>query len=153
MRLLRCETNDSNGSIHISLEEPSKIPPYAILSHRWRDKEVSFSDMSNDRARRKKGYTKLMSCCRHASQDGYRYVWIDTCCIDKSSSAELSEAINSMYAWYRDAKVCYAYLDDVESNEDPTNTGSSFRQSEWFRRGWTLQELIAPTSVVFLAKD
>lgn len=77
----------------------------------------------------------------------------DQLLVDKSSSAELSEAINSMYAWYRDALVCYAYLDDVEGDEDPADEGSSFRQSEWFTRGWTLQELIAPTSVVFIAKD
>lgn len=153
MRLLRCEPNDSDGTIHISLEEPSGIPAHAILSHKWREEEVSFADINNRSAEDKKGYSKLAKCCQQASDDGYLYVWIDTCCIDKSSSTELSEAINSMYAWYRDAKVCYAYLDDVESDEDPTSKDSSFRRSEWFRRGWTLQELIAPRNVVFLARD
>lgn len=153
MRLLRCASVDSNESIRVSLEEPSSIPPYAILSHRWTDGEVSFADMNSGLAESKKGYMKLRNCCWHALRDGYRYIWIDTCCIDKSSSAELSEAINSMYAWYKNAKVCYAYLHDVASEEDPRVTGSSFRCSEWFTRGWTLQELIAPSSVVFCASD
>jgi hypothetical protein len=108
---------------------------------------------NSDLAKTKKGYAKIQNCCRQALRDGYHYVWIDTCCIDKSSSAELSEAINSMYKWYAKAKVCYAYLNDVESTQDPRDNDSSFRTSEWFRRGWTLQELIAPKSVVFLAKD
>lgn len=80
MRLLRCKPSGSDGAIEISLEEPSETVPYAILSHRWRDEEVSFADMSNGRAKHKKGYKKLMNCCRHALRDGYRYVWIDTCC-------------------------------------------------------------------------
>jgi hypothetical protein len=75
--------------------------------------------------------------------------WIDTCCIDKSSSAELSEAINSMFKWYNDAEVCYAFLSDVNADEDPNAWPSSFRNSRWFTRGWTLQELIAPGVVYF----
>jgi hypothetical protein len=108
---------------------------------------------NSDLAKTKEGYTKIQNCCRQALRDGYDHVWIDTCCIDKSSSAELSEAINSMYKWYARAKVCYAYLNDVESTQDPRDKRSSFKKSEWFKRGWTLQELIAPKSVLFLAKD
>ena len=66
----------------------------------------------------------------------------DLCCIDKTSSAELSEAINSMYRWYQESGVCYAYLADVPPN--------AFSKSRWFTRGWTLQELIAPSTVIFL---
>lgn len=69
-------------------------------------------------------------------------MWVDTCCIDKSSSAELSEAINSMFAWYRNAKICYVFLADTSGRE-------SMGSSRWFRRGWTLQELIAPESMIF----
>ncbi|OAG00699.1 HET-domain-containing protein [Paraphaeosphaeria sporulosa] len=117
---------------------------YAILSHRWGndDEEVSFSDIQNpDVVCRKLGYEKIRKCCAQARNHGFKYAWVDTCCIDKSSSAELQEAINSMYRWYERAKVCYAYLQDVPSVE--------VSQSEWFTRGWTLQELLAPRIVLF----
>lgn len=164
MRLLRCtpqEPNDDDVSFPLFLEEnQANIPPYAILSHRWSskpDEEVSFVDLENGTARQKgKGYRKLIRCCEQAVKDGYEYVWVDTCCIDKRSSAELSEAINSMYMWYKRSSICYAYLEDVskeESMEKHANKGSSFRGSEWFKRGWTLQELIAPASVRFYAGD
>ena len=89
-----------------------------------------------------------------ALNDGWDWIWIDTCCIDKRSSAELSEAINSMYLWYREAQVCYAYLSDVCINVDTgepfyQHVYKTFHESRWFRRGWTLQELLAPQSVVF----
>jgi hypothetical protein len=85
--------------------------------------------------------------------DGCHAKWIDTCCIDKTSSAELTEAINSMFNWYRDAQICYAYLQDVENDEDPSHPSSTFSRSRWFTRGWTLQELIAPPKLLFLSKD
>lgn len=132
------------------------VPPYAILSHAWTDDEITFGDMASgsDRAAlsQRKGYRKIVGCCAKARSDGLSYAWVDTCCIDKSSSAELSEAINSMFQWYRSATVCYAYLDDVPSDEDPASS-STFRRSRWFTRGWTLQELLAPYEVVFLAED
>ena len=84
---------------------------------------------------------------------------MDTCCIDKSNSTELSEAINSIFRWYRDATKCYVYLPDVSrlhsNSADNSNEAweSTFRKSEWFRRGWTLQELIAPASVDFFCKE
>ncbi|TBU30341.1 HET-domain-containing protein [Dichomitus squalens] len=96
---------------------------------------------------------KIRESCRVAREAGYRYVWIDSCCIDKTSSSELSESINSMYQWYGRARVCYAFLANVPAGEDPRKPGSAFRSSRWFRRGWTLQELIAPFSVTFLSKD
>ena len=96
---------------------------------------------------------KIRDACKVAREAGYEYLWIDSCCIDKTSSSELSEAINSMYLWYGQANACYAYLADVPSAEDPRATDSSFRKSRWFTRGWTLQELIAPRSLTFLSAE
>ena len=109
----------------------------------------------------KSGYDKIKRCCEVASMDGFEYVWVDTCCIDKTSSAELSEAINSMYRWYGQAEVCYAYLSDVPVRgqlrvPDSVENGVSemaFSSSRWFTRGWTLQELIAPSSVIFFNSE
>lgn len=132
------------------------IPPYAILSHTWGDEEVTFQHFQSGHADERAGYSKIERCCAQALQDGYEYVWIDTCCIDKSSSAELSEAINSMFQWYQNANVCYAYLSDVPSGgtlESLTAPNSMFRRSRWFTRGWTLQELIAPEMAVFFDCD
>jgi hypothetical protein len=126
----------------------ASIPPYAILSHTWGDDEVTFKDMRKYReaAKDKAGYTKVQKCCEKAREDGHQYVWIDTCCIDKRSSAELSEAINSMWKWYHKAEVCYAYLADVSIAEfvPPEGENDVLSNSRWFTRGWTLQELIAP---------
>lgn len=127
---------------------------YAILSHTWLkpEEEVLFADVIDETTELptdKAGYRKLEGSCRQARKDGYDYIWIDTCCIDKSSSAELSEAINSMFMWYRHSRVCYAYLDDVIGEEDKGLTESQIRRSRWLTRGWTLQELIAPPEVVF----
>ncbi|EAA33114.1 HET-domain-containing protein [Neurospora crassa] len=121
----------------------------------------------------KQGFSKILGCCAKARTEGYRYVWIDTCCIDKSSSAELSEAINSMFKWYHDAEVCYAFLNDISvpeviphhespyvdqsmsdgGNGDAMSITEEMKEllygSKWFTRGWTLQELIAPSDVVF----
>jgi hypothetical protein len=94
----------------------TEIPPYAILSHTWGKDEVSFEDMQNgDDAKKKKGYSKIQRRCEIAASDGFEYAWVDTCCIDKTSSSELSEAINSMYQWYQKAEVCYVYLSDCTS--------------------------------------
>ena len=134
--------------------EGDRIPPYAILSHRWEDEEVTFEDMKRGQGRQKQGYRKIDFACIQAllehSNKGtpVRHVWVDTCCINKDSSAELSEAINSMYAWYRNAVACYAYLTDVKGNDF-----EQFRKSAWFTRGWTLQELLAPKFVHFFDCD
>jgi hypothetical protein len=150
MRLLNVRTLDFEEFVG---ELGEGIPSYAILSHTWGAEEVSYSDHISKNSSSKKGYDKIRGCCQLADSEGFRYVWIDTCCIDKSSSAELSEAINSMFQWYRDAGICYAYFSDVNSSEDPTRVGSSFARSRWFKRGWTLQELLAPPEVVFLGSD
>jgi len=145
MRLINCTT--------LQLEEffGSDIPPYAILSHTWGDEEVTFADLPLNQPTTvaRAGYRKITFTCAQAIYDGLNYAWIDTCCIDKSSSSELSEAINSMFAWYRDSDRCYAYLSDVlEANMD-----ENFPGSRWFTRGWTLQELLAPKDVFFYDRE
>ena len=142
---------------HLQLEEflERDIPEYTILSHRWTDKEVLFEDFEYYKKQYKKKrshrFAKIMICCRVARSHGFEWVWIDTCCIDKRSSAELVEAINSMYAWYKFARVCYTYLEDVcmGDNRNGTGTRKKFRDSTWFTRGWTLQELLAPPFMIF----
>ncbi|KIW13670.1 hypothetical protein PV08_08861 [Exophiala spinifera] len=132
-------------------------PPYAILSHQWGDEEdeISFADIrrtreeSQARVRRKAGWRKLQGCCEQALKDGLEYVWIDTCCINKESSAKLTEAINSMYRWYKNSVVCYAFLYDFAAPEGI----DKMLKSRWFSRGWTLQELIAPQDVFFYDRD
>ncbi|KAK4032106.1 HET-domain-containing protein [Parachaetomium inaequale] len=113
---------------------PSAIPPYAILSHTWAEEEVSFQDVQQGLAQSQRGYERVAGACALAVQDGFEYLWIDTCCIDKASSAELSEAINSMFRWYRDAEVRYAFLSDVDAEENPYSEASSFCKARWFTR-------------------
>ena len=139
---------------------PQSIPLYAILSHTWEDGEVSFQDIQQlDRAKSKGGFLKIEYCCRQAKLDGLSWVWVDTCCIDKTSSAELSEAINSMFLWYSVSEICYAYLGDVTTPEDLQGKMATepyqqeWKPPRWFTRGWTLQELIAPSTLVFYSAD
>ena len=131
----------------------------AILSHTWGKGEVTFHDIHQPAAEQSKleGFSKLQGCCSLVKSHGFDYVWIDTCCINKESSAELSEAINSMYDWYSKAAVCYVYLNDVRvttgSAGAPTSIVTDFRCSRWHSRGWTLQELLAPSTVIFYSKE
>lgn len=120
----------------------SAIPQYVILSHTWSDEEILYADVENGTANRKRGYRKLVNCCERAKMDGYQWIWIDTCCIDKSSSAEISESINSMFRWYQNSQICYAYLADVKGHSTSEDIVGQFKSSLWFTRGWTLQELI-----------
>lgn len=136
----------------------SDVPEYAILSHRWGKDEVTLQQMqtwTQSKANAQagsiditslQGFQKIQQCCSRAIKDGLKYVWIDTCCIDKTSSSELSESINSMYQWYFQAERCYAYLADANSVE-------AIPKSEWFTRGWTLQELLAPSEVYILDQN
>lgn len=133
-----------------------KIPPYAILSHTWeKGEEVTFQEWEHQRdstrIRKKKGYLKISTACRRARKHGHEYLWCDTNCIDKRSSAELSEAINSMFSWYQNASICYVYLADVGSVCDEWK--KEFCRSRWFTRGWTLQELLAPKKMTFYSRD
>lgn len=124
---------------------------YAILSHRWDIEEVSFRDMQNlSVATKLKGFAKIRRSCELALEEKYQYVWIDTCCINKESSADLSEAVNSMYRWYQASAVCYAYLSDVQADgSGQILLEQQIKDSVWFTRGWTLQELLAPPNVRF----
>ncbi len=144
MRLINIET--------LKLEEffGDDIPRYAILSHTWGAPgvEVTLQDVQAGIIT-KSGKIKLEGCCQQAKKDGLGYAWIDTCCIDKTNSVELGEAINSMFRWYRRATMCYAYLSDVPAGDNSRDPGSKFFVSRWFRRGWTLQELLAPEEVQF----
>ncbi|PWY95174.1 HET-domain-containing protein, partial [Aspergillus sclerotioniger CBS 115572] len=132
---------------------PDSIPPYAILSHTWGKDEVLFEDILHHTAINKSSYVKVEGAAKQASANNLEYVWIDNCCIDKSSSAELSEALNSMFAWYENATVCYAYLSDVPTNVNVNDPGSEFTRSRWFTRGFTLQELLAPKEVIFFSSN
>ena len=133
-----------------------QTPNYAILSHTWKHgEEISFQDMlsisenPHHPAIQRSGYEKIVKICQQARNDGIAYAWVDTCCMDKTSSAELSENINSMYQWYRRAEICYAYLPDY----DITSAASceiALPNCRWFTRGWCLQELIAPSRLEFL---
>ncbi|KAL8725864.1 MAG: hypothetical protein Q9166_007085 [cf. Caloplaca sp. 2 TL-2023] len=160
MRLLNVKT--------FELEEfHADIPPYATLSHQWGSisEEVRFESLqaaapeihsfvqngiATDQVN---GISKIAGCCRQAKKDKVAYVWVDTCCIDKKSSTELSEAINSMFNWYAESKVCFAYLVDVTSTPDSSNFHDQVQRSRWFTRGWTLQELLAPSEVIFCNRD
>ena len=162
MRLLQ---RKDGGNYSLTEFVGDVIPRYAILSHTWGpdQEEVTFADLEQDAGTTNAGYRKLQFCAEQAAKDGLRYFWVDTCCIDKSSSAELSEAINSMFTWYRDAARCYVYLSDVPTSSLNSSLTSStpaqqqwiraFQQSRWFTRGWTLQELVAPVSVEFFSAE
>jgi hypothetical protein len=160
MRLLERQ-NDGRFYLTANLLDDD-LPPYAILSHTWGQdsEEVTFEDMVEGSGRGKAGYDKIKFCGEQAAKDGLQYFWVDSCCIKKSSDAELSEAINSMFRWYSCAAKCYVYLSDVstrkrkERDQTLQNTWEpAFRESKWYTRGWTLQELLAPASVEFFSEE
>ena len=161
MWLLKTELNE-DGSFSPDLEEfeGQEIPEYAILSHTWDEEEILFADVMRNpqNASLMKGFRKIEKAAERARLDGHTYIWIDTCCIRKESSAELQEAINSMYIWYERAVVCYAYLFDVhhlalegEKEQEEEGFETALQRSKWFTRGWCLQELLAPRIVVFFS--
>ncbi|KAK7467679.1 hypothetical protein VKT23_004732 [Stygiomarasmius scandens] len=128
----------------------STVPPYAILSHRWiPGKEVVYNEFVRPQKEtfQKSGCRKIMAACRKALQDGVRYIWVDTCCIEQGNHEDVAANITSMYAYYQNAEICYAYLADV------TRTAEWIEASEWFDRGWTLQELLAPRTVAFFNEN
>ena len=162
---------DTRTGRFVWIEVP-KQTSYAILSHVWSREpggELTYEAVKRiqDQVHTERAQNpdlpenevlsrlspKIRGACQRAQADGIDLIWIDAVCIDVSSSAEISEAVNSAYSWYEAAKVCYAFLHDVDSDEDPSTAGSAFRSSVWFTRGWTLQELIAPRIVIFFASD
>ncbi|KAH8586004.1 hypothetical protein B0O99DRAFT_748622 [Bisporella sp. PMI_857] len=157
MRLLEC---CDNGEFSLTKELDDDIPRYAILSHTWEAEEVTFKDMIDGTGKSKAGYNKIRFCGNQARCDELHYFWVDTCCIDKSNSTELAEAINSMFRWYRDAAKCYVYLWDTSIQKRKASDKlqkfsweAAFRESKWFKRGWTLQELLAPGVVEFFSRE
>jgi hypothetical protein len=158
MRLLE---RDSNGGFSLTKDLVSNLPAYAILSHTWGDddQEVTYNDIMDGSAESKAGYRKIRFCGGQAARDSLQYFWVDTCCIKKSDAVELQKSINSMFRWYKNAVKCYVYLSDVSIPDDNVENDSSldvesiFRKSRWFTRGWTLQELLAPSSVEFFSAD
>lgn len=167
MRLINTQT------LHLDEFYGAAVPPYAILSHTWTAEELNFQDWlyvhrqnpprwgwvhledEVTKIKAQEGYRKIRKACEWAGGHGCYWLWADTVCIDKTSSAELSEAINSMYDWYSRAVICYAFLEDVPPStpEECIRAGSKFRASRWFTRGWTLQELIAPPQLVFMSSS
>jgi hypothetical protein len=151
MRLIDIET--------LKLEEFAgpHYPKYAILSHTWGAQEISFQQFNKPthESRQMAGYKKILGCVEVTRSKIFRYCWVDTCCIDKSSSAELSEAINSMFDWYNKSKLCIIYLSDVDSHDSRLTVEHQMKKSRWFTRGWTLQELVAstPTHTIFYDKN
>ena len=149
MRLLNVDTLEFR-------DFPSdNIPPYLVTSHRWSTNEATYKDVLKRRNQESSGFKKIANFCAFAQQySDIKWIWIDTCCINQNSSMEVSESINSMWEWYKKASHCVAYLRDVR----PLSAGwdaviYDFRRSEWFERGWTLQELLAPSCVVFLTQE
>jgi hypothetical protein len=157
---MRLITLREHGKLAWKEFSQDKIPPYAILSHTWGLEEVSFLDLVNGSGASKAGYQKILFCGEQAARDGLRYFWVDTCCIDKRNNTELTKAVNSMFRWYHNAVKCYVYLHDVSISTSNVNVEkcqsaweTEFRKSRWFTRGWTLQELLAPTSVTFYSSQ
>lgn len=150
---------NSDGKPCLTRFTAGNIPRYAILSHTWEadDQEVTYQDIIDGTGNSKLGFGKIRFCGDQARKDGLQYFWVDSCCINKSSSAELQEAINSMFRWYQNAAKCYVYLSDVSvgkhSRSSQSLWHSAFGKSRWFTRGWTLQELLAPSSVDFFSRE
>ena len=133
------------------------IPPYAILSHRWDRREATYQSYRCRHGKHAAGIRKIADFCEFVRRQRppLQYIWVDTCCIDKRNSVELMEAMNSMYAWYENARICYVYLRDLPPKEEARKKERrrAFRESAWFQRGWTLQELLAPSHVVFCDRN
>jgi hypothetical protein len=130
MRLINTDTRNLEEFIG------RNIPKYAILSHTWEKEEVSYTDYVDGRhlTSRMKGFEKINKTCQMAETEGIQYAWVDTCCIDKRSSAELTEAINSMFRWYQRAEVCYAFLSDLVFEPTDEDVHASMRRSRWYVR-------------------
>ncbi|KAK4634949.1 Vegetative incompatibility protein HET-E-1 [Fulvia fulva] len=147
MRLIDTTTLE----LHEFSEEQIPYGCFAVISHRWTNDEVTFKEYRRGLKKDSIGYRKILHSCELAKIRNRQYVWIDTCCIDKRSSAELSEAINSMFRWYQRSAECYVHLQDVSLSsllpgQEPHKLLAG---SDWFTRGWTLQELLAPTKALF----
>jgi hypothetical protein len=160
MRLINVRT--------LQLQEFNQHPPeYAILSHRWIDgQEVCLQDWeahvpsqesTPNRIKNKSGFIKVQNACAQAQKRGLEWLWADTVCIDKRNNSEVTKSVNLMFSWYQSASVCIVYLQDVSNNDlhlNPTGDTAVVRETpEWFTRGWTLQELLAPKKLLLFDQD
>jgi len=158
MRLLNVDT--------LKVEEFLGNPPgYATLSHQWGavSEEIHLQSLGSSaqkiqdnikqgvRSGHIDGISKIAGCCIQAKKPdiNLKYIWVDTCCIDKTSSTELTEAINSMFNLYAESTICFAHLADVSSTPSDREFHAEVQRSRWFARGWTLQELLAPRKLKF----
>lgn len=151
---------DETGKLSSSKYFTEHIPPYTILSHLWDEEEdeLTYQDFEKPILPQKPGLAKLKLCVEQAKEDGYHYSWIDTCCINRFNHAELSEAITSMFRWYKNSVKCYVYMNDVSLGTDVSKGQSDdwakqFQSSRYWTRGWTLQELLAPADVEFFSNE
>lgn len=147
MRLLRF---DNRGELCLTEDlSNEEIPCYAILSHTWGNEgdEIKLQELNEGLDKSKTGYKKLQLCGEQARKDRLDHFWVDTCCIDKTSSSDLSKNLNLMFRYYQNSSKCYVYLSDVKT----TKSEQEFTESRWFTRGWTLQELLAPRTVEFFS--
>ncbi|KAF2834342.1 kinesin light chain 1 [Patellaria atrata CBS 101060] len=159
--MIRLLKHSTEGEFKLISFNDNNPPPYAILSHTWTEgQEVTYDELVASTGKDKTGYTKIRFCVGRAAADGLEYSWVDTCCINKSTSDELSTAINSMFRWYQRASKCYVYLSDVQVPDEVINAQvfritweGAFQRSRWFTRGWTLQELLAPATVEFFSNE
>ncbi|KAG1785874.1 uncharacterized protein HD556DRAFT_1450312 [Suillus plorans] len=123
-----------------------------LLSHRWEETEALLHHIQDKMLYELDGLggtAKLQSFCKVARDAGYRWAWMDTCCIDKNNNVELQESVNSMFAWYRHSALTIVYLSDVP----PSSPSGALASSVWNERGWTFQEFVAPKVVIFYQKD
>jgi heterokaryon incompatibility protein (HET) len=160
MRLINVRTLD--------LRKFNQHPPrYAILSHRWIDEQeiclqdwevyVANQDPLSSQIKCKSGFIKIQNACIQAQKRGFEWLWADTVCIDKRDNSEVTKSVNLMFSWYQSASVCFAYMHEVSNNNQRlkwTEDNAVVRKTpEWFTRGWTLQELLAPKKLLLSDQD
>ncbi|OAX35521.1 hypothetical protein K503DRAFT_364265 [Rhizopogon vinicolor AM-OR11-026] len=123
-----------------------------MLSHRWEENEPllhNIQDKNVYELHALSGIAKSQSFCKTARDAGYRWAWIDTCCIDQTNNVEVQQSVNSMFLWYRHAALTIIYLSDVPRS----SKSGALAMSIWNKRGWTVQEFLAPKVVLFYQHD
>ncbi|KAF8549449.1 hypothetical protein OG21DRAFT_1447848 [Imleria badia] len=136
-------------------QSAAKYFKWIMFSHTWEGKEPTFKDVNLVDSLWKLDESplndKLRQFCTTASEDGYRWAWSDTCCIDKATSAILSQSLISMYSWYEEAAETLVYLADVMSSAELGDL--ALTKSRWMTRAWTLQELLASKVIRFYNRE
>ena len=164
---LDCQNNLPNNVLKYFNDEALCGIQYATMSHCWCTaglaKEIQFEELNQATLetvrdlRNRPGYRKIVESCSLTRKQGLEWLWMDTCCIMRESKTELSEAVNSMYQWYRNSEICFAYLHDVKfpftTEPDAEMFPTSNGRPKWFSCSWTLQELLAPRVIHFFDQD